>query len=302
MTRPAFAMVLAAMAAGTALADPPQINGTTPFGVQRGVATDLTVSGANLAGNPQLVAPFAFAVEPPPAPNADPANWKLKFTVPPETPVGVYPIRVRTDDGISPPFLFAVGQVPQVAEVEDNSTFEAAKPVPVPVVVEGQAAGNDVDFFKFAGKKGQRDRHRRPVRPDRLGRRPDAQADDRRSPVHRGGRRLAGPRHRREAGDRPARGWRIRDRDLGLAISGRRPSRVSPADRLDPGGRRGLSPGRQAGRAPGPGVPGRDPARAQGGDRRPHARRRRGDLAVPGQRGGARPGPTCPTSWRPSPP
>ncbi len=149
------AVVLAAVAA-TALADPPQINGTSPLGVQRGVATEVTIQGANLAGNPVLVAPIAVAVEPPPAPNADAANWKLKLTVPAGTPVGVYPIRVKTDDGISPPFLFSVGQVPQVAEVEDNSTFEAAKPVPSPVVVEGQAAGSDVDYFKFPGKKGHR--------------------------------------------------------------------------------------------------------------------------------------------------
>lgn len=156
MIRPLCAIAIAMAAAGTALADPPQINNTSPFGVRRGVATELTISGANLAGNPQLVSPIPFAVEPPPAPNADAANWKLKLTAPPETPVGVYPIRVKTDDGISAPFLFSVGQVPQVAEVEDNSTFEAAKPVPSPVVVEGQSAGNDVDFFKFPGKKGQR--------------------------------------------------------------------------------------------------------------------------------------------------
>ena len=74
----------------------------------------------------------------------------------PGTAVGVYPIRVRTEDGLSNPLLFAVGQLPQVAEKEDNGTFETAQPISVPAVVEGQAAGNDVDYFRFAGKKGQR--------------------------------------------------------------------------------------------------------------------------------------------------
>ena len=75
----------------------------------------------------------------------------------PETAVGVYPIRVQTDDGISNPFLLAVGQLPQVAEKEDNSTFETAQAIPEPpLVVEGGVAGNDVDFFRFHGKKGQR--------------------------------------------------------------------------------------------------------------------------------------------------
>ena len=70
--------------------------------------------------------------------------------------MGVYPIRVQTDDGISNPFLLAVGQLPQVAEKEENSTFETAQSIPdPPLVVEGQVAGNDVDFFRFHGKKGQ---------------------------------------------------------------------------------------------------------------------------------------------------
>ena len=63
---------------------------------------------------------------------------------------------MQTDDGISNPFLLAVGQLPQVAEKEDNSTFENAQKIPdPPLVVEGQSAGNDVDFFRFHGKKGQ---------------------------------------------------------------------------------------------------------------------------------------------------
>ena len=81
---------------------------------------------------------------------------RCKLTVAPDVAVGVYPVRVQTDDGLSNPFLLAVGQLPQVSEKEDNSTFEAAQSLPAPpLVVEGQAAGNDVDYFRFAGKKGQ---------------------------------------------------------------------------------------------------------------------------------------------------
>jgi len=55
-----------------------------------------------------------------------------------------------------PGFLFAVGQLPQFTEKEDNTTFEAAQALPAPpLVVEGETAGNDVDYFRFAGKKGQ---------------------------------------------------------------------------------------------------------------------------------------------------
>ena len=108
-----------------------------------------------MAGNPRLIAPFAFKLDSP-APKGDASNWKLNLTVEPGTAVGVYPIRVQTDDGISNPFLLAIGQLPQVTEKEDNSTFETAQQVPdPPLVIEGQVAGNDVDFFQFRGKKGQ---------------------------------------------------------------------------------------------------------------------------------------------------
>src|SRR5262249_36531374 len=79
-----------------------------------------------------------------------------RLAVDARTAVGVYPIRVVTDSGISNPVLFAVGQVPQVAERESNNTVATAQPVPNPVVVEGECAGNDEDFFRFEGRKGDR--------------------------------------------------------------------------------------------------------------------------------------------------
>jgi hypothetical protein len=134
----------------------PKIGEIAPLGAQRGVATELAISGSELSGNPRLIAPFSFKIESPPA-GQTASSWKPRLTIAPDVAVGVYPIRVQTDDGISNPFLFAVGQLPQVNEKEDNSVFEAAQPLPVPpLVVEGQVAGNDVDFFRFHGKKGQK--------------------------------------------------------------------------------------------------------------------------------------------------
>ena len=181
---PAVALLLAGLvqAFGTdAMAAPPQIANIAPLGVRRGVANEVTISGSNLAGNPRLIAPFHFQIEPIPAPvKSDAANWKIKLTVAADVAVGVYPIRIQTDDGISNPFLLAVGQLPQVREKEDNSTFETAQAIPdPPLVVEGQVAGNDVDFFRFHGKKGRTHRRRCAVRADRLGDRPDDPVDER---------------------------------------------------------------------------------------------------------------------------
>ena len=150
-----LAPVLCLLLSGVASAAPPLISNISPFGVQRGVATEVAISGSGLTGDPQLIAPFRFRTEQP-APKGDASTWKLKLVVAPETAVGVYPIRVQTDDGISNPFLVAVGQLPQVAEKEENSTFETAQSIPEPpLVVEGGVSGNDVDFYRFRGRKGQ---------------------------------------------------------------------------------------------------------------------------------------------------
>ncbi len=156
MTRPTLALAVVLLGTTSAFADAPQINGIQPLGVRRGARADVAISGANLLGNPRLVAPFAFTVAPPKTAGADPAKWTFALDVAPETPVGVYLVRVRTEDGLSNPFLFAVGQLEQVAEKEDNSQFDLAQPIPSPCVVEGTSAGADVDYFRFPGKKGQR--------------------------------------------------------------------------------------------------------------------------------------------------
>jgi hypothetical protein len=157
---PAVAILLPSLiqALGTdANAAPPQIGTLAPLGVRRGVVNEVTFGGSNLAGNPRLIAPFDFQFEPQPAPaKSDAASWKIKLTIAADVAIGVYPIRIQTDDGISSPFLLAVGQLPQLAEKEENSTFEMAQAVPeTPLVIEGQVAANDVDFFRFHGKKGE---------------------------------------------------------------------------------------------------------------------------------------------------
>ncbi len=151
---PASAAVLGLVLVASTFADPPRITNISPIGARRGEATAVDIAGTDLAANPQLVAPFPASVEK--EANSDGGHFRMKLLVSPEAAVGVYTVRVKTDDGLSNPFLLAVGQVPQVGEKEDNSVFETAQPVPSPVVVEGQLAGADVDFFRFPGKKGQR--------------------------------------------------------------------------------------------------------------------------------------------------
>jgi hypothetical protein len=116
----------------------------------------VTFQGSGLVDRPRLVAPFEFRLEESAGSGPEAAKWHVRLTVDARTAVGVYPVRVVTDSGVSNPILFAVGQVPQIAETEPNNTFDRAQPIPSPVVVEGECAGNDEDFFRFTGRKGDR--------------------------------------------------------------------------------------------------------------------------------------------------
>ncbi len=146
-------VISAILATSTLRAEAPKIDSISPLGIRRGEVTEIQVNGARLGTDPKWIAPFAGTVE---SVKAEAGKFTFKLNVGPDVPLGIYPIRVRTADGLSNPFLFAIGQVEQVQEKEDNSTFETAQTVPSPAVIEGQVAGNDVDYFKFPGKKGQR--------------------------------------------------------------------------------------------------------------------------------------------------
>src|SRR5436309_12527274 len=102
----ALAVGLAILGVAPAAAAPPKVSGMAPTGVQRGVATDVTFRGSDLGGNPRLVAPFGFVATARPKPASDGGNWHVTLTVEPVAAVGVYPVRVWTDEGLSNPFLF----------------------------------------------------------------------------------------------------------------------------------------------------------------------------------------------------
>src|SRR5262249_10189919 len=94
------------------------------------------------------------AVLPDAKPN--PAQVRIQLTPDAGVPVGVYPLRLITEDGVSAPFFFSIDPFPTVKEIEDNNSFDKAQKVPFPCVVDGQCAGGDVDHFRFPAKKGQR--------------------------------------------------------------------------------------------------------------------------------------------------
>ena len=85
------------------------------------------------------------------------AAYKFKVTVPEKTPLGIHDVRVVTKAGVSNPRAFVVGDLPETAEKEPNDDVPTAQRIPLDSVVHGViGTPTDVDYYQFAGKKGQR--------------------------------------------------------------------------------------------------------------------------------------------------
>src|SRR5438270_10623788 len=81
-------------------AAPPQIVRITPPALQPGIATTLTIDGADLVPNPRLFLPVPIVtqiVKGKPAVNRVQIEVKLADSIPP----GLYPLRLASDKGIS---------------------------------------------------------------------------------------------------------------------------------------------------------------------------------------------------------
>ncbi|MBL8795782.1 MAG: hypothetical protein JNM56_17895 [Planctomycetia bacterium] len=137
-------------------AAPPTATALTPRGAQRGQTVEIVVAGTNLSPQTRLLLPFKAEQKLLPDAKPNPAQVRLQLTVDAATPLGVYPIRVATEDGVSALTFFSVEAFPNVNEAAGNTSFEKAQKVPFPVVINGQCAGGNLGFFRFPAAKGQR--------------------------------------------------------------------------------------------------------------------------------------------------
>jgi len=152
----AIAFLLGIVAVSPSSAAPPTFTSVSPRGAQRGKTVEITVTGANLTSNTRLLLPFAATQKYLPEKKPDPAQVRFQLMVDPAVPLGIYPIRVATDAGVSSLIFFSIDAFPNIQEVENNDTFETAQKVSIPVIISGQCAGGDVDHYRFTAKRGQR--------------------------------------------------------------------------------------------------------------------------------------------------
>lgn len=154
----AGAVVVALLAASVALAQAPAISSLSPWAVRPGAATDVTISGANLAKPTTLWTSFAAQAELAPGveKNGELAERVVyRITVPAETPVGIAAVRIATGGGASSLRPMLVDDLPSAAESGDNHEPAKAQAVAAPIAVDGTCDSLQSDYFRLSLKAGQ---------------------------------------------------------------------------------------------------------------------------------------------------
>jgi hypothetical protein len=147
----------------------PVIADLQPHGAQKGRPFKLTIVGKGLGQETKVwsTLPGTFTPLSPEVAGAMTEGRYATFLVEPtgETPLGLYPIRVQTNEGISNIQLFAVGSFPEYTEDESrpgalpnsNDTIETAQALPsAPFTLNGTLRGPERDVFRLSAKAGER--------------------------------------------------------------------------------------------------------------------------------------------------
>jgi hypothetical protein len=143
-----------------------------PPGGKAGTTVEVAFTGADLEEPEQMLFSHpgikAEPIVPPIPPPADPKNppkqppprppvTKFKVTIPADVSLGVHDVRIVNKWGVSNPRAFVVGDLTEVLEKEPNDDIDKAQRVELNSTINGNLTGPvDVDYYVFAGKKGQR--------------------------------------------------------------------------------------------------------------------------------------------------
>lgn len=153
--------------ASVAFAAAPVLTELEPRGAQKGRPFTLTVVGTNLGEGASIIStlPANFTALGPVKPEM--AGKSATFLVEPTGPwaVGVYPVRIKAENGISNILLFSVGAFPEIMEEESrpgalphqNDSIERAQTIPsTPLTLNGQLRGPERDVYRLQVKAGER--------------------------------------------------------------------------------------------------------------------------------------------------
>jgi hypothetical protein len=111
------------------------------------------IKGTPIIPPPPMVDPKKPAAKPP----APTPITKFTVSIAADVPPGHYDARVLSKMGISNPRVFVVSNQTEFVEKEPNNDIDVPQKIELDSSVSGViSAANDVDYYTFAGKKGQR--------------------------------------------------------------------------------------------------------------------------------------------------
>jgi hypothetical protein len=149
----------------------PQLLTVMPPGARAGSTVEITLTGQELDSPQKLLfsvpgiqaelvsaaAPAADAKKPGKQAPAPAAAIKYKVAIPADAPVGIHDVRLVNALGVSNPRAFVIGDLPETLEKEPNNDVPQAQRIDLNSTVNGAIVSpTDVDYYVFAGKKGQR--------------------------------------------------------------------------------------------------------------------------------------------------
>ncbi len=148
----AFLMVASATEARAAS---PSLGAVRPVGGQRGTEVVVDLTGARLKDAQEVLfyQPGVRAVK---LEVVADSHVRVTLKIDADCPLGFHDLRLRTATGLSEMRTFGVGAYPETIEVEPNDDFARPQVIPFGSVVNGVARSEDVDFYAFAAKKGDR--------------------------------------------------------------------------------------------------------------------------------------------------
>lgn len=80
---------------------------------------------------------------------------KIKVTIDKSVPCGLYDLRLQSSKGLSNKLPFEVSSYPNFIENKRSSMKNPNKVTTLPVVLCGYVAPGEIDYFQFAGRKGE---------------------------------------------------------------------------------------------------------------------------------------------------
>jgi hypothetical protein len=146
----------------------PRLFTVFPPGARAGTTIEITFTGIDLEdperllfSHPGIKAEPIVPPEPKPADPKKPAPkqpiTKFKVAIAADVPLGLHDVRLVNKWGASNPRAFMVGDLPEVLEKEPNDDVDKAQRVELNSTINGNLTNPvDVDYYVFAGKKGQR--------------------------------------------------------------------------------------------------------------------------------------------------